>query len=141
MMRASSERKKAICTITHSVIAETVARRSGKAPFPEEIAGSQKCDHGFLPLLGDDGLLDLAALNVENRIRGFALRVDNLILPIIGNGSPPVHFRQKYFGIEQELSFAFHSTPSLRISSFENAGHFTASLQEETIRFPQYLTP
>jgi hypothetical protein len=27
-------------------------------------------------LLGDDGLLDLAALNVENRNRGFALRVD-----------------------------------------------------------------
>jgi hypothetical protein len=29
---------------------------SGQAPFPKEIAGSQKCDHGFLALLGDDGL-------------------------------------------------------------------------------------
>src|SRR4029077_20248388 len=92
-------------------------------------------------LLGDDGLLDLAALNVENRIRGFALRVDVLILPIIGNGSPAVHFRQKYFGIERELSFAFHNRPSLRRSSFENAGHFTASPQEWTIRWPQRRTP
>ena len=82
----------AIRAITHFVRAETVDRRSGssgQAPFAEEIAGFQKCDHGFLALLGDDGLLDLAALNVENRIRRFALRVDNLILPIIGNA--PVH--------------------------------------------------
>src|SRR5208282_5925781 len=88
-------------------------RLSGQAPFPKEIAGSQKCDHRFLPLLGDDGLLDLAALNVENRIRGFALREDNLILPIIGNSSPPVHFRQKHFGIERGLLFALHSRPFL----------------------------
>src|SRR5580704_12495423 len=80
-----------IRTITHSVMAETVARRSGspvKHPSPKKIARSQKCDHRFLPLLGDDGLLDLAALNVENRIRGFALREDNLILLIIGKFSP-----------------------------------------------------
>jgi hypothetical protein len=82
---------------------------------PRSLAGDDRCgvslrrnsfeqnDHGFLPLLGDDGLLDLAALNVENRIGGLALRVDNLTLPIIGNNSPPVHFRQKYFGIERGL--------------------------------------
>src|SRR5258708_13130360 len=35
-------------------------RLSGQAPFPKEIAGSQNCDHGFLPLLGDNGVLDLA---------------------------------------------------------------------------------
>jgi hypothetical protein len=64
-----------------------------------------------------------------------------LILPKIGNGSPAVHFRQKYFGIERELSFAFHSRPSLCRSSFENAGHFTASPQEWTIRWPQRRTP
>src|SRR4029077_17684407 len=114
---------------------------SGQAPFPKEIAGSQKCDHGFLALLGDDDLLDLAALNVENRIRAFALGVDILILPVIGNGSPPVHFRQKYFGIELELSFAFHNKPSLRRSSFETASYFTTSLQEGTIRWPKCRTP
>jgi hypothetical protein len=45
-------------------------RLSGQTPFPKEIAGLQKCDHGFLPLLGDNGLLDLAALNVESRVLG-----------------------------------------------------------------------
>jgi hypothetical protein len=44
-------------------------------------------------------------LNVEYRIRGFALGVDILILPAIGNGSPPVHFRQKCFGIERGAFF------------------------------------
>jgi hypothetical protein len=73
----------------HSGDCRQAQRLSGQAPFPNEIAGSQKCDHGFLPVLGEDGRLDLAALNVENRIRRFALRVDNLILPIIGNDSPP----------------------------------------------------
>ena len=48
-------------------------RLSGQAAFPKEIAGSQKCDHGFLALLGDDGLLDLAALNVDIANAGFGL--------------------------------------------------------------------
>src|SRR5258706_10819597 len=95
----------------------------------------------FRSLLGDNGVLDLAALNVENRIRGFALRVDNLILPIIGNGSPPVHLRQKYFRIERELSFAFHSRPSFADAHLKNAGHFTASLREGTIRLPHAQGP
>jgi hypothetical protein len=115
----------AIRTITHCVIAETVDRRSGcpaKHPSPKKIVGSENCDHGFLPLLGDDGRFDLAALNVENRIRGFTLPVDNLILPIIGNGSPPVHFSQKYFGIEWGLAIADHGSSSfhptfLRVAS------------------------
>jgi hypothetical protein len=69
------------------------------------VKARQRQTHGFLALLGDDGLLDLAALNVEYRIRGFALGVDILILPVIGNGSPPVHFRQKCFGIERGAFF------------------------------------
>jgi hypothetical protein len=66
---------------------------SAQTALAEEIVGSQKGDHGFLPLLGDDGLLDLATLNVENCIRRFAQRVNNLVLPIVGNVSPPVNFR------------------------------------------------
>jgi hypothetical protein len=61
-----------------------------QATFAEELSGLHDSDHGFLALLGDNGLLNLAALNEENGIRGFSLRVDNLILPMIGNGSPPV---------------------------------------------------
>ena len=100
-----------IRAITHFVRAETVDRRSassGQAALAEEIAGSQNCDHGFLALLGDDGLLDLAALNVENGIRRIALPEDNLILPIVGNALSAVYFREKHFGIERELCFAIH---------------------------------
>src|SRR5260370_25675030 len=76
-------------------------------------------------------------MNVENRIRGFALRVDNLIPPIIGNGSAPVYFRQKYFGIERELSIAFHSRPSLRTSSsFQERRPFYSIPPRRTIRLP-----
>jgi hypothetical protein len=67
--------------------------------------------HGFLPLLGDDGRLDLATLNVE-RVRRIAQRAHNLILPITGNGSPSVYFRQKHLGIERQLSFVNHCNPA-----------------------------
>jgi hypothetical protein len=92
---------------------------SGQTPFPKEIAGSQNCDHGFLPLLGDDGLLDLAAPNVENGIRRIALLVDISILLIVGNGSTAVYLREKRFGIERELCFAFHCKPSFRRTHFK----------------------
>jgi hypothetical protein len=39
-------------------------------------------------------LIFASALNVENRIRKVALRVHNLILPVVGYGSPAIHFRQ-----------------------------------------------
>ena len=60
-------------------------RLAGQATFAEEIAGSQNCDDSFLALLGDNGPLGLAALNVKNSIRRIALSEYNLILPIIGN--------------------------------------------------------
>ena len=34
---------------------------------------------------------------------GLALRVDNLILSIIGNRMGPVYFREKHFGEKQAL--------------------------------------
>ena len=85
---------------------------SGQTALAKEIAGFQKCDHGFLALLGDDGLLDLAALDVENGIRGIALPEHDLILPIIGNGSSAIYLGEKHLGIERQLCFAFHSRPS-----------------------------
>jgi hypothetical protein len=94
-----------IRTITHSVIAETVDRRSGcpvKHPSPKKSPVPRIATTASFPCSEMTVFLDLAALNVENRIRGFALRVNNLILPVIGNGSPAVYFREKYFGIERE---------------------------------------
>ena len=56
-----------IRAITHFVGAETVDSTPGyRLSSPrQEIACTQNCDHSFLPLLGHDGLLDLAALNIE----------------------------------------------------------------------------
>jgi hypothetical protein len=76
-------------------------RLAGQATLSEEIAGGQKCDDGFLALLGDNGPLGLATLNVENGIRRIALPEYNLILPIIGNAVAAVYFREKLFGIER----------------------------------------
>ncbi len=44
-----------------------------EAPFAKKMTGSQNCDDCFLALLGNDGELDLAALNVKNRVRDLSL--------------------------------------------------------------------
>ena len=50
-------------------------RLRGQTSLAEEIVGTQNCDHGFFALLGDDGDLGFALLNVKNRIRRLALLV------------------------------------------------------------------
>jgi hypothetical protein len=87
-------------------------RLPGQATFAAEFIRPQDGDDGFLPLLGNDGDFDLAALNEENRISRIALPVDNLICPVFGFGSSAVHFREKHFRVETEASFGFHSGPS-----------------------------
>ena len=58
---------------------------------------------------------------------------------------PPKQTLPQISGIRMRLALGrphrHDNRPSLRRSSFENAGHFTASLQEGTIRFPQRRTP
>ena len=41
--------------------------------FAKKVAGSQDCDDRFLALLGNDSELDLALLNVKNRVRDLSL--------------------------------------------------------------------
>ena len=50
-----------------------------QAAFAEELARLQNCDDRFLALLGQDRELDLAFLNVKNRIRDIALLEHMLI--------------------------------------------------------------
>ena len=45
-----------------------------EASFAEELSGLHDSDHGFLALLGDDENLDPSLLDIENSIRGVALR-------------------------------------------------------------------
>ena len=60
-------------------------------------------DDRLLPLLGDDADLDLALLDVEDRIRG-RLRADLLILAIFRRGSPAVHDVEEHLDVEGLLS-------------------------------------
>src|ERR1700731_2844779 len=59
--------------------------------FAQELTWSQNCNHRFLALLGNDGELDLAFLNVKNRVRDLSLRENDLILPEFGDRFPLAH--------------------------------------------------
>lgn len=54
-------------------------RLSRQASFSEKLVGLQNGNNGFLAFLGNHCDLDLAALDVEHRIRRIALRKDNCI--------------------------------------------------------------
>ena len=53
-----------------------------QASLSAEFVRTQNCNYGFLPLFGYDSDLDLAFLDVEHRIRRFALREDHFIFTI-----------------------------------------------------------
>src|SRR6266478_7576537 len=81
--------------ITHSSTALVVAdaqRMAIQTSFAEKVTWSQDCNHRFLALLGNDGELDLALLDVKNRVRDLSLRKNNLILPIFGYRFSLAHF-------------------------------------------------
>src|SRR5229473_5836256 len=59
-------------------------RMAIQTPFAKKMTGSQDCDDRFLALLGNDRELDLALLDVKNRVRDLSLRKNNLILSIFG---------------------------------------------------------
>src|SRR5258708_25284091 len=75
--------------------------------FTEKVTWSQDCNHRFLALLGNDGELDLALLDVKNRVRDLSLRKNNLILPIFGQRFSLAHLGEKFFGIKR----GFNSLP------------------------------
>jgi hypothetical protein len=79
-------------------VAFTAVSLSAQASFAEEIVSSQNRDHRFLTLLGDHGHLDFSRLNVEYRIRGVSLPIDNLSFPAFGNGSSPFTFARNVWG-------------------------------------------
>src|SRR5580658_6389768 len=83
-------------------------RMAIETSFAEKMARPQDAHDRFLASLGNDGELDLAFLDVKDRVRDVALRKNNLTRPIIGNGSSAVYSREKRFGIERDLLFASH---------------------------------
>src|SRR6266480_5001614 len=76
--------------------------------FAKKVTGPQHCNDRFLALLGNDGELDLALLDVKNRVRDLSLRKNNLILPIFGYRFSLAHLGEKFFGIERGLNSLPH---------------------------------
>src|SRR4029453_10706982 len=83
---------------------------AGQAALAAELGRSEKCDDGLFPLVGNNGDLDLAFLDIEHGIRRVALREDDLILAIFGYASALADFGEKGFGIERHSSFGRHDT-------------------------------
>jgi hypothetical protein len=81
--------------------------------FAEKLVRFQNGDHRFLALLGNDGELDLALLDVKNGVGDLPLRKNDLILPLFGYRFSLAYLGEKPFGIEREITFAFQSRPSL----------------------------
>ena len=88
--------------ISHSVIAS--ARPSAAAVPPGiprcRIRRDPRPQQCLLPLLGNDGDLDLTLLDVEHRIRRIALREDNFIRPVLGQGSATIYGGEKYLRVK-----------------------------------------
>ena len=75
-------------------------RLPGKASFAEKLARSKNCDDGFLALLGNDGELRLAFLDVEDRIASFALGKDDLAFAVLADAAAVPDVGEKRFCIE-----------------------------------------
>src|SRR5579864_3018473 len=55
----------------------------GDAFFTQEIARGEKCNGGFLASFGNHAKSHLSLLDVEHRVRGLALRIDELFWAIL----------------------------------------------------------
>jgi hypothetical protein len=86
-------------------------RLANQAPFAEELAWPENRDHRFLALLGRDHNLDLALLDVENRVRDSRLQEGHLVLVQVGHGVPATYGGEKGFWIEGGLGFPGHDFP------------------------------
>jgi hypothetical protein len=75
--------------------------------FAKKVTWFQDCNDRFLALLGNDSELDLALLDVKNRVRNISLRENNLIIPVFGYRFSLAHLGEKYFGIKR----GFNSLP------------------------------
>jgi hypothetical protein len=75
-------------------------RMAIQASFPEEVTGPEDGDDGLLALRRDDGELDPALLDVENRVCRLSLRENDVLLAIAGNRLAVADIGEKSLGIE-----------------------------------------
>jgi hypothetical protein len=72
------------------------------------MTGSHDCNDRLLALLGNDSELDLAVLNVKDRVCKFSLGEDNLIPPVGGHGLSLAHLGENVFWIKCGFDFLPH---------------------------------
>ena len=79
--------------------------------FAKKVTRFQNTYDRFLAPLGNDSELNLALLNIKNRVRLAALRKNNLVFVILGYRFPIAHFGEKYFWIECRPHTLLHRVP------------------------------
>src|ERR1700747_2762911 len=80
-----------------------------ETPLAKKVTRFQNSNDCLLAPLGNDRELDLAPLDVKNRVRNVTLRKNNLILLIFRYSFSIANLGEKYFGIECGLPALFHS--------------------------------
>ena len=68
----------------HGGSSRHVPQLAYQTALAEKFIGDQHGDDGFFALVGNDGQLDLAFLEIEYGIRGIALRIHHLAFVISG---------------------------------------------------------
>ena len=86
----------------------------------KKVTRFQNTNDCFLAPLGNDGELDLALLDVKNRVRNVTLRKNNLILLIFRYCFSIANLGEKYFGIECGLPALCSQAP---FSHTKSANH------------------
>src|ERR1700722_6988243 len=75
-------------------------RMTVQTSFAKKVVRLQNTYDCFLAPLGNDGELDLALLDINNRAGLASLRKNHLVLLILGYGFPIAHFGEKCFRLE-----------------------------------------
>ena len=83
--------------------------------FADELTWAQDCNHCLLALRGNDSELDLALLDVEDRVRDLALREDNFTLLEFGYCFPLAGLGEKYLGSNKASVFLLMTLPPLPV--------------------------
>ena len=99
-------------SVVHVLITEQLHRSVPPSRSDDLVARqpwcAEDCDYCFLPLLGNNGDLDLAFLDVEDRIRRIPLCEDDPIFPIPVNAPSLADLGQKGFWIERRSLLDCH---------------------------------
>ena len=94
--------------------------------FTKKLTKSEDCNDRFLALLGNDRELDVAFLDVKDRVRILSLRENNLILPEFGYRFPPPTLARNILGSNLALRLCM-GCPFARLASKRTGGKSNGS--------------